>query len=98
MVIIIRIPSSEMLRRVARVRTDISEEFIASIIRVIRICELGITLEVTSHEARCAPILVTLMEAIRSSETHVLTRPHGVICQTTAFFKVTALKTSDLTW
>jgi hypothetical protein len=36
--------SSWMLRRVALVRTDVSEEFSASIIRVIRICKLGTTL------------------------------------------------------
>jgi hypothetical protein len=39
--------SSEMLRRVALVRTDISAERSASIIRVTRIGELG-TLAVTS--------------------------------------------------
>jgi hypothetical protein len=37
-----------MLRRVALVRTDISEECITSIIRVTRIDELGTTLAVTS--------------------------------------------------
>jgi hypothetical protein len=36
--------SSGMLRRVAVVRTDVSEELSASIIRVTRICELGTTL------------------------------------------------------
>jgi hypothetical protein len=40
--------SSGMLRRVALVRTDISEELSASIIRVVRIGELG-TLAVTSN-------------------------------------------------
>jgi hypothetical protein len=39
---------SEMLRRVTLIRTDISEEFSASIIRVTRIGELGTTLAVTS--------------------------------------------------
>jgi hypothetical protein len=38
-----------MLRRVALVRTDVSEELSASIIRVIRIGELGTTLAVTSN-------------------------------------------------
>jgi hypothetical protein len=33
--------SSGMLHRVALVRTDVSEELSASIIRVTRICELG---------------------------------------------------------
>jgi hypothetical protein len=41
--------SSGMLRRVALVRTDISKELSASIIRVARIGELGITLAVTSN-------------------------------------------------
>jgi hypothetical protein len=38
-----------MLRRVALVRTDVSEELSASFIRVTRIGELGITLAVTSN-------------------------------------------------
>jgi hypothetical protein len=42
--------SSGMLRRVALVRTDISEELSASISRVTRIGELGTTLAVTSNQ------------------------------------------------
>jgi hypothetical protein len=42
-------PSSGMLRRVALVRTDVSEKLAASFIRVIRIGELGTTLAVTSN-------------------------------------------------
>jgi hypothetical protein len=38
-----------MLRRVALVSTDVSEEYIAFIIEVTRIGELGITLPVTSN-------------------------------------------------
>jgi hypothetical protein len=68
--------SSGMLRSVALVRTDVSEEHSASFIRVTRIGELRTTLAVTSN--RCtlpsSPILVTLMEARSSSETSVLTR------------------------
>jgi hypothetical protein len=63
-----------MLRRVAVVRTDVSEELSASIIRVTRIGELGPTLYVTSI-VLSSPILIILMtEALRSSETSVLTR------------------------
>jgi hypothetical protein len=40
---------SGMLRRVAFVRTDLSEELSASFIRVTRIGELGTTLAVTSN-------------------------------------------------
>jgi hypothetical protein len=60
-------PFSWMLRRAAFVRTDVSEEVIASIIRVTRIGELGTTF--------ASPILDTMMmEEIFSSETSVLTR------------------------
>jgi hypothetical protein len=59
-----------MLRRVALVGTDVSEELSASI-RVIKIDELGTKLAVTTSSA----ILVTLMmEALSSSETSILTR------------------------
>jgi hypothetical protein len=55
--------SSGMLRRVALVRKDVSEEISAYFIRVTRIGE--------------SPILVTLMkEALSSSETSVLTKSH----------------------
>jgi hypothetical protein len=74
-----------MLRREAFVRTDISEERRASIIRVTRIGELGTTFAVTSNRrtlrrkkenfVRISPILVNLMmEALHSSETSVLPR------------------------
>jgi hypothetical protein len=73
--------SSGILRRVALVRTDVSEELSASIIRLTRIGELG-TLAVTSYRRTLrrllvpsSPILVTLMkEVLGSSETSVLTR------------------------
>jgi hypothetical protein len=66
-----------MLRRVALVGTDVSEERIASFIRVTRIGELGTTLSVTSNRStlRSSPILVTqMMKAIRYSKTWVLTK------------------------
>jgi hypothetical protein len=43
-------PSSGMLRRVALVRTDVSEELSASFIRVTRIGELETTLAVTKYQ------------------------------------------------
>jgi hypothetical protein len=46
--------SSGMLRRVALVRTDVSEELSASLIMVTRIGELGTTLAVTSTDS-CYP-------------------------------------------
>jgi hypothetical protein len=82
-------PYTEMLRRVALVRSNVPEGRSASIMRVTRIGELGTILAVTSNlSGLCArrllftadvvpssPILATLMmEALRSSETSVLTR------------------------
>jgi hypothetical protein len=71
--------SSGMLRRVALVRTDVSEEHSASFIRVARIGELETTLAVTSNRRSVrvpsSPILVTLTkEALSSSETSVPAR------------------------
>jgi hypothetical protein len=74
-----------MLRRVALVRTGVSEELSASIIRATRIDELGTTLAVFLRSMRrllvmanvvpSSPILVTLMmEGLSTSETSVLTR------------------------
>jgi hypothetical protein len=61
-----------MLRRVAHVRTDVSEELNASFIRVTRIGELGTTLAVTSNRHTS---LVTLMkEELSFSETSFVTR------------------------
>jgi hypothetical protein len=45
-------PSFGMLRRMALVRTDVSEERIASIISVTRIGDLGTTLAVTSNRRK----------------------------------------------
>jgi hypothetical protein len=78
--------SSGMFRRVVLTRTDISEEHIASIIRMSRVGELGTTSAVTDNRSMLrlivtanvdpsSPILVTLMmEAIFSFETSVPTR------------------------
>jgi hypothetical protein len=50
-------PFSGMLRSVALVRTDVSEEFSTSIIRVSRFGELETTLAVTATDTRCEEIL-----------------------------------------
>jgi hypothetical protein len=58
-----RMVSSAMLRRAALVRTDVSEELSASIIRAKRIVVLS------------SPILIVLMmEELSSSQTSVLIR------------------------
>jgi hypothetical protein len=69
-----------MLRRVALVRTDVSEEIRASFMRVTRIGVLGTTLAakkllVKASVVPSSPIVVTLMkQVLGSSETSVLTR------------------------
>jgi hypothetical protein len=78
--------SSGMSRRVALVRTDVSEELSASFIKVTRIGELVTTLGLVFLRSvrrlpvtaivPSSPILVTLIkEALSSSETSVLTIP-----------------------
>jgi hypothetical protein len=75
-----------MLRLVALVRTDVSEELSASFIKVRRIGKLGTTLAdlvflhsvrrllVTASVAPISPILAILMkQALSSSETSVFT-------------------------
>jgi hypothetical protein len=76
--------SSGLLRRVALVRTDVSEQLGASFIRVTKIGELGTTQAATCSVRRLlvaacvvpsSPIFVTLMKEVPgSSETSVLTR------------------------
>jgi hypothetical protein len=72
---------------VALIKTDVSEERIAFMIRMTRIGELGTTLTVTSNRSSVlqllvaanvvpsSPILVILiMKAVRSSETSVFNK------------------------
>jgi hypothetical protein len=68
-----------MFRCVALARTDVSEECSASIIRVTRICELGmLAVSIKLRTLQRNSSLVTLMmEALGSSETTVLTRTTG---------------------
>jgi hypothetical protein len=93
-----------MLRRVALVITEVSEELSASFIRVTIIGELGTTLAVTNDRrklsrslvtdsvAHSSPILVTLMmEVLVPPERRFLQEPHGVTFQKTPFFIVTAV-------
>jgi hypothetical protein len=68
---------SVMLRRVALVRTDISEELSASIISEFVFLRSVGRLLVTANVVIRSPILVTLMmETLRSFETSVLYKSH----------------------
>jgi hypothetical protein len=67
-----RMAFSGILRRLALVRTDISEELSASFIRVPRIGELGTTVAVTSNRRTLRRNTKYLMEALSYSETSVL--------------------------
>jgi hypothetical protein len=67
-----------MLRRMALVRTDVSEECIASSIRVKTISELGTMLAVTSNSSKLI-LFTVMMEVIHYSETSVRTRATRVI-------------------
>jgi hypothetical protein len=74
--------SSGMLRHVVVARTEVSEERVVSIISVTRIVELETILTVTSNRStllrNAVPSVLSpvtqVMEAIRSSETSVLTK------------------------
>jgi hypothetical protein len=74
-----RITSSRMLHRVTVVRTDVSEELSASIIRMTRIGELGTTLALTRNRR-------TLRRNI--SKRRFLQEPHGVTSQKTAYLQI----------
>jgi hypothetical protein len=67
--------SSGMLRRVALVRTDVSEELSASFIRVTRIGELGTTLAVTSNRRRVEMMFVPQREHAYGSTQPVTGKP-----------------------
>jgi hypothetical protein len=82
--------SSGMLRHVALVRTDVSEELNA----VLSLCQLLITASVVPS----SKILVTLMKKVLvPPKCRILQEPNGVTSQKTQFFIVTAVKTSNLT-
>jgi hypothetical protein len=90
-------PFSVMLRRVALVRTDVSEEHSASIIRVRRFGELGITLAVTSNRRTLRSFTMYSNISYVPPKLRLLQETHGLTSQKTEFFIVTAVKTSNLT-
>jgi hypothetical protein len=77
-------PSSGMLRRVARVRIYVSEELSASIIKVTNFSR-------NKQPTHAAKLYIP-------PNRRFLQEPHGVTSQKTPFFIVTAVKTSNLTY
>jgi hypothetical protein len=69
---------SGTLRRVAPVRTDVSEELSSSFIRVTRIGELGTTLAVTSNYQLCSS---TSHHCIAFQKAAIFTRVHSIVTQ-----------------
>jgi hypothetical protein len=75
--------SSGMLRSVAVVRTDVSEELSASFIRVTKIGELGTTLALTSNrrmQRRHTKLLVRA--SVVPSSLILVTLMKGALCST----------------
>jgi hypothetical protein len=66
--------SSGMLRRVAVVGTDISEELSASFIRVTRIGELGTTLAVTSNRRTLRRNITAFLRTVHQLLVNILHR------------------------
>jgi hypothetical protein len=61
--------------------------------------EMLLRLLVSANVVPISPILVIMMmEAIRSYETYVLKKLHGITSHNTAFLIATAVKTSNVTW
>jgi hypothetical protein len=70
-------PSSGMLRHVALVGTDFSEERIASFIRMTRISELGTKLAVTSNRGTLRTNTVNVTYTVSVSLQHVSDSSYG---------------------
>jgi hypothetical protein len=72
-VIVLRMPSSEILCRVALLRTDVSEEDITSIMRVRRFGELETTLAVNGNDDGGD----TFLRNVCSYKNHTVSHPTG---------------------
>jgi hypothetical protein len=73
-------PSSGMLRRVALVRTEVSEERSASIFNVTRIDDLGTTLAVTSNRSTLRSISSPLPRGLVNTAESVTFTTDVYIC------------------
>jgi hypothetical protein len=85
---------SGMLRRVALVGTDVSEERNASFIKVTRSGELGTTLAVTGNDARCEEIFLRSVRQLLVTASVV---PSSPILVTLMMEALSSSETSVLT-
>jgi hypothetical protein len=104
-----RMTSSGMLRRVDLVRTKVSEELSASIIRVTRIGELGVLAITRNRRTLRINTFVFVAFVVHQFlspwwwrryvplKRQFLQEPQGITSQKTPFFIVTAVETSNLT-
>jgi hypothetical protein len=82
-----------MLRRVAVIRIDVLEECVTSVIRIPSQCY---SVVVTANDFPSLTIPVTLMMGLYvSPKRRFLQEPHCVTSQKTAFFILTAVKTTN---
>jgi hypothetical protein len=87
-----------MLRRVALVRTDVSEERSASMIRVTRIGELGITLAVTSNRSTLRrDTILFFVDNVRTSTEKHLRASTACYAESFTFLYVIDVRTSQQT-
>jgi hypothetical protein len=91
--------SSGMLRRVALVRTDVSEELSPSFIRVTRICELGTTPVLTSNRRtlRRTTNYLVLLRSVRRLLVRTSVVPSSQILVTLMKEALSSSETSVLT-
>jgi hypothetical protein len=82
-------PSCGLLCRMALVRLNVSEERIASIIKVTRISKLVTTLAVTSNWSTLRKKILCEVKRYVLTKQRFLQESHGVTSQNMAFFKVT---------
>jgi hypothetical protein len=82
--------SSGMIRRVALVRTDVSEEPSASFIRVTRIGELGTTIAATSNRRTLRRVSSQVCVGFRIQESIAVSAPEFSFSQS-IFFQLSLL-------
>jgi hypothetical protein len=89
--------SSGLLRRIALVRTDVSEELSASFIRVTRIGEVGTTLAVTNNRSTLRKKIPSELHSVRRLVVKASIVPTSQILVTLMKEALSSSETSVLT-